>query len=61
LTYIGFLLLGMLSLSLVYVFKHHLAHLPQIQETMVRSLLIPLAIADVSWFHAYVSLLYSVW
>ena len=38
----------MISFSLFPLFKKHLSHLPQIQEKMVRGLLVPLAIADVS-------------
>lgn len=47
---IGFILLAMISLSLFYVIKHYLEHQPAIQEKMIRGLLIPLAIADVSVF-----------
>ena len=38
----------MLSLSLFPMFKKHLANTPQVQEKLVRALLVPLAIADVS-------------
>ncbi|WVO14905.1 hypothetical protein L204_102545 [Cryptococcus depauperatus] len=41
-----FLLLGMISVSLFYLFKKHLNDQPVIQEKLVRGLLIPLAIAD---------------
>nr|ODO04348.1 hypothetical protein L204_00706 [Cryptococcus depauperatus CBS 7855] len=43
-----FLLLGMISVSLFYLFKKHLNDQPVIQEKLVRGLLIPLAIADPS-------------
>ena len=46
----GFLLLAMISLSLFPLFKRHLAHVPAVQEKLVRGLLVPLAIADVSDF-----------
>lgn len=43
-----FFLLAMISFSLFPLFKKHLSHLPQIQEKMVRGLLVPLAIADIT-------------
>ncbi|KAK8845362.1 hypothetical protein IAR55_006075 [Kwoniella newhampshirensis] len=50
-----FVLLALISLSLFYLFKHHLEHQPAIQETMIRGLLVPLAIADL--LHIAVTLL----
>lgn len=44
---IGFFLLSMINLSLFPLFKKHLSHNPEVQEKMVKGLLIPLAIADV--------------
>lgn len=38
----------MISLSLFYMMKKHLEPYPAIQEKLVRALLVPLAIADVS-------------
>ena len=38
----------MISLSLFPMFKKHLAYAPLVQEKLVRALLVPLAIADVS-------------
>ncbi|WVR03368.1 hypothetical protein IAU60_000359 [Kwoniella sp. DSM 27419] len=41
-----FMLLAMISLSLVYLFKKHLDDRPAVLEKMVKGLLVPLAIAD---------------
>lgn len=46
LTLEGFFLLAMISLSLFYTVKHHV-HNPDLQERLIRALLIPLAIADI--------------
>jgi len=43
----GFLLLAMISLSLFPLMRKHLAHIPAVQDKMVKGLLAPLAIADV--------------
>lgn len=45
---IGFFLLAMISLSLFATIKWSLPDRPDIQERLVKALLIPLAIADVS-------------
>ncbi len=45
---VGFFLLAMISLSLFTTITRQLSHLPHIQEKLIRALLIPLAIADVS-------------
>jgi hypothetical protein len=50
--YVGFFLLAMISLSLFPIIKQELDHLPALQEKLVRGLLLPLAIADVSTFLA---------
>ncbi|WVF66480.1 hypothetical protein IAT40_001220 [Kwoniella sp. CBS 6097] len=50
-----FMLLAMLSLSLLYIIKKHLNDRPAIQEKLVKGLLIPLAIADL--LHIAVTLL----
>lgn len=42
------MLLAMISFSLFYLFKKHLDDKPVLQEKLVKGLLIPLAIADVS-------------
>lgn len=45
----GFLLLAMLALSMFPLIRKHLASNPVVQEKMVKGLLVPLAIADVSY------------
>lgn len=50
--YTGFMLLAMISFSLFYIFKKHLEDKPVLQEKLVKGLLIPLAIADVSLYTA---------
>ncbi|OCF34948.1 hypothetical protein I317_06284 [Kwoniella heveanensis CBS 569] len=50
-----FMLLAMLSLSLLYIIKKHLNDRPAIQEKLVKGLLVPLAIADL--LHIAVTLL----
>ena len=47
--FLGFFLLAMLSLSMFPMLRKHLSHLPHIQEKLVRGLLVPLGIADVSF------------
>lgn len=49
----GFMLLAMISFSLFYLFKKHLEDKPVLQEKLVKGLLIPLAIADVSSYIIY--------
>lgn len=49
LTTAGFLLLAMLALSMFPLIKNNLGGDPVVQAKMVRGLLIPLAIADVSY------------
>jgi hypothetical protein len=44
----GFFLLAMINISLFHVARHHLAAYPSVQGKVVKALLIPLAIADVS-------------
>lgn len=46
------MLLAMISFSLFYIFKKHLEDKPVLQEKLVKGLLIPLAIADVSLYTA---------
>lgn len=46
--YTGFFLLAMINLSVFGVVKRNLGSYPVIQEKVIKSLLIPLAIADVS-------------
>ncbi|WWC57861.1 uncharacterized protein I303_100396 [Kwoniella dejecticola CBS 10117] len=50
-----FILLAMISISLVYLFKKHLDDTPAGLEKMMRGLLVPLAIADL--LHIFVTLL----
>lgn len=47
------MLLAMISFSLFYLFKRHLEDKPVLQEKLVKGLLIPLAIADVSLYIIY--------
>ncbi|GHJ89322.1 hypothetical protein NliqN6_5724 [Naganishia liquefaciens] len=50
-----FFLLAMISLSLFPILKTELGHLPILQEKLVRALLMPLAIADIT--HIMLSLI----
>ncbi|WVQ64525.1 uncharacterized protein L199_002692 [Kwoniella botswanensis] len=50
-----FILLAMISLSLVYLFKKHLDDKPALLEKMMKGLLVPLAIADL--LHVFVTLI----
>ncbi|WVW81544.1 hypothetical protein I302_103539 [Kwoniella bestiolae CBS 10118] len=50
-----FILLAMISLSLVYLFKKHLDDRPALLEKMMKGLLVPLAIADL--LHVFVTLI----
>ncbi|OCF59939.1 hypothetical protein L486_02612 [Kwoniella mangroviensis CBS 10435] len=52
-----FILLAMISLSLVYLFKKHLDDKPALLERMMKGLLVPLAIADVSVVVVFVTLI----
>lgn len=45
---VGFFLLAMLALSMFPLIKNNLGSNPVVQEKMVKGLLVPLAIADVS-------------